>query len=430
MKNTTATFILAFFALLMLTISQSCIKEEFDKPPVNIPSVDFESNTTIADLKAMYTGNIDSIGDNIIIQGIVIANDESGNIYKTLYIRDQTAGIQVSLDKNGLYNEFKLGQRVFIKCQGMYIGKYGGMQQLGYIYNNSIGRLPDILIGNHLFRDSLPGPVPQATLTTIPGLSTAHLGTLIRLDDVYFEEPGLPFAEASATTNRNLKDAADNTILVRTSNYADFATTLLPSGTGSVVGILSIFNGDYQLYIRNLNDLIDFDPNAPVAQLIFGDNFDAAPAASKWSIYSVASNKDWAHNSTDKCMEANGYGGDVASNDWLITQAITLDAGITDPFLSFRSWTRYTDGGIQYPMKAFISTDYPGVGDPTPSTWTELPANLPAAHSQVWTSSGQIDLTAYIGQTIYIGFQYRSSGTSSNSSSQWKLDNVEVKATF
>jgi hypothetical protein len=426
MKAKHLTFLFILFAAFTLT--QSCIKEEFDKPPVVIPEVDFDSNTTIAELKAMYTSDLDTITDDIIIQGIVIANDESGNLYKTLFIRDNTAGIEIKLDKTGLYNEYKLGQRVFIKCQGMYMGKYGGMQQLGYKYEGSIGRLPEILIANHLYKDSLPGAAPQPTVVTIPGLTTAHLGTLIKFENVYFESPGIPFAETSATTNRNLKDASDNVILVRTSNYADFAANLLPVGTGTVVGILSVYNGDYQFYIRDLDDLIGFDPNAPVPQNVFADNFDSAPG-SNWTIYSVASSLNWSHNSSEQCMEANGYGADVASNDWLITKAINL-TGVEDPFLTFKTWTQYTDGGNANPLKVFISTDYAGSGDPTGATWTQLPATLPAAHSQTWTSSGQIDLTTYIGQTVYIGFQYVSSGTASNSSSKWRMDEFAVKATF
>jgi hypothetical protein len=427
--NTNIFFILFLFSGMFFS---SCIKEEFDKPPINIPTVDFESNTTIAQLKSMYNTDLDSIEEDIIIQGIVIANDESGNLYKNMYIRDNTGGIELKIDKTGLYNEYKVGQRVYIKCQGMYMGKYGGMQQLGYVFNNSIGRLPAVLVPNHIFRDSLPGTPPQPAVVTLPGITTDHLGTLIKLENVYFETPGLPFADPNVTTNRNLKDAADNVILVRTSSYADFAPTPTPPGTGSVVGILSIFNGDYQLHIRDVDDLIGFDPNIPVPQMVFSDYFDNAPSSSNWTIYSVASNKDWTYISSEKCMEANGFGGDVASNDWLISRAISLSSGATDPSLAFRTWTRYTDTGTPQPLKVFISTDYSGSGDPSlPSvTWTELPATFPAAHSQAWTSSGLIDLSAYINQTFYIAFQYTSSGTGSNSSSQWRLDNVEVKATM
>jgi len=428
MKTKTSRFLLVFISLLFVSVGQSCIKEEFDKPPINIPSVDFESNTTIAELKGMFTSNLDTITDNIIIQGIVIANDESGNLYKTLFISDNTAGIEIKLDKPGLYNEFKLGQRIYIKCQGMYIGKYNGMQQLGYKYNGAIGRLPDVLIASHLFRDSLPGAAPVPVTVTIPGLTTAHLGTLIKLENVYFETPGIPFAETTTTTNRNLKDASDNVILVRTSNYADFAASLLPQGSGSVVGILSVFNGDYQFYVRDLDDLSGFDPDAPMAQNIFADNFDSAPG-SNWTIFSVASNKDWAHNSTEKCMEVNGHSADVASDDWLITKAINL-TGAVDPFLSFKTWTQYTDTGTPTPMKAFISTDYAGSGNPLGATWTALAATFPVPHSQSWTSSGQIDLSAYIGQTVYIALQYTSSGNGNANTSKWKMDDFAVKATL
>lgn len=425
-KHTKLIFIL--ISVLTFMVGQSCIKEEFDTPPINIPTVDFESNTTIAELKAMYPGTLDSITDNIIIQGIVIANDESGNLYKTLFIRDNTAGIEVKLDKSSLYNEYRVGQRVYIKCQGMYIGQYGGMQQLGYNYEGSIGRLPEVLIANHLFRDSLPGTAPEPKLLTIPGITSADFGQLVKFENVFFETPGEPFTENDATTNRNLKDASDNVILVRTSNYADFSEELLPQGSGTVIGVLSVFNSDIQLYIRDMDDLIGFDTSGTFPQNIFADNFNTAPTAD-WTIYSVASNLNWGHNSSESCMEMNGYGADVASNDWLITKAINL-TGVTDPFLSFKTWTQYTDGGTAIPMKVFISTDYAGSGDPTSSTWTQLTATFPAAHSQVWTSSGQVDLSSYIGQTVYIGFQYTSSGTASNSSSKWRMDEFAVKATF
>jgi hypothetical protein len=60
-----------------------------------------------------------------------------------------------------LYNEFKLGQRVYVKCKGMYIGDYNNLVQLGYLFDGGIGRLPEVFIPNHLFRDSLPGAVPE-----------------------------------------------------------------------------------------------------------------------------------------------------------------------------------------------------------------------------------------------------------------------------
>ncbi len=416
-------FKILIFVSIILTVS--CIKEDFDTPPIKIPKVDFTSNTTIAELKSLYNNDLDSITEDIIIQGIIIANDESGNLYKTLFIKDNSGGIEIKIDKTGLYNEFKLGQRVFIKCQGMYMGKYGKMQQLGYVFNNAIGRLPDVLVSKHLYKDSLPGPIPKPQLISIPEITSANLGTLIRLDDIYFDTPGLPFAEQQTTTNRILKDAADNSIILRTSNYADFATEVLPEGIGSVVGIISVFNNDLQLYIRDLDDLIGFEENADMPQIIFTDNFDTSPS-SNWNIVSVASNKNWTYNSTEKCMEINGYSADVASEDWFVTKQISL-VNLSEASLQFRSWTKYTDVGFQFPMKVFISIDYENDGNPNSATWHELPAILPIAHSATWTSSGIINLDNYIGKSVYIAFKYVSSGATSSTASNWKIDDVQIK---
>lgn len=124
-------------------------------------------------------------------------------------------------------------------------------------------------------------------------------------------------------------------------------------------------------------------------------------------------------------MAASGYGGDVASDDWLISPAIDLTAA-TSPVLTFRSWTKYTDSGNPNPMKVKISTNYAGSGDPSLATWTDLSAIWSPANSEAWTGSGDIDLTSYIGSTVYIAFQYVSSGTGSGTTSNWEVDEVKV----
>jgi hypothetical protein len=123
-------------------------------------------------------------------------------------------------------------------------------------------------------------------------------------------------------------------------------------------------------------------------------------------------------------MVANGYQGDVPSEDWLISPGIDL-TNVTSPVLTFKTWTKYTDNGLANPLEVFISTDYSGSGNPSGATWTPLPATLPAANSSTWTSSGDVDLSAY-QQKVYIGFRYRSSGTSSSTASKWEVDTFTV----
>ncbi|MDP2162233.1 MAG: DUF5689 domain-containing protein, partial [Flavobacterium sp.] len=382
-----------------------------------------KSNTTIAGLKAMYSGGLDSIKTDIIIQGIIVANDESGNYYKTMIIQDHTAGIELKVDKTNLYTEYRLGQRVFIKCKGLYLGNYGNLVQLGYIFNGAIGRIPSVFIDNHFFKDSLPSIAPVPALRTISALSSLDLSTLIKIDSLEFTDNGQVFAPSTAeATSRKAVDKLGNVIEVRSSKYANFAATKLPEGIGSLIGVYSIYNGIKQFTIRDINDVKNFIPE-PV---LWKEKFDVAPT--NWVIFSVASNKDWAFDATTSSMSANGFGGDVGSDDWLISPAVTLN-GYVSYDLVFSTWTRYSDTGNPTPFEAFVSQDYSGSGDPSQDTWVKLPATLSPTNSQLWTSSGSLSLNAYANKKIYIAFRYKSSGVGSSTASNWKVDNVKIMGT-
>jgi hypothetical protein len=262
MKNIWQLFA-GLFLILASTTFTACVDGEFDEPPINIPTVDFDANTTIAELKASYTA-FKLIEEDIIISGIVTANDESGNLYKKMTIQDETGGIELSLDKTSLYNEYKLGQRVFIKCKGMYIGDYNKLVQLGYLYNGGIGRLPEIYIPAHLFRDSLPGPKVQPELITINDLNMTRVSTLVTFENVRFAEVGAVWApkEVSAT-DRTMMDQSGKSMIVRTSSFANFANDTIPGGYGKITGVLSVFGTTWQLTLRDKADIRDFSGVVP-----------------------------------------------------------------------------------------------------------------------------------------------------------------------
>jgi hypothetical protein len=436
MKKSIILLTAGIFAILA-----GCVKQDFDTPPVVIPHVNFTSNMTIAQLLAWYssvkpqsTTDTVQITSDTIIQGIVVGNDESGNIYKTLYIQDGTAGLCVSIDQSSLFSTFQVGQRVFIKCKGLYLGTYGGMVELGYgVYNGtSIGRMPAAMISNHIYRDSLPGKVPAGDTLDFTQSMSGYICKLVVVKDVTFPDFGQPFVIAGqSATNRNIADALSNPIMIggsnfiiRTSSYANFANSLLPAGRGDLKGILTVFSGQYQMAVRDMNDLIKFDTAGigPVLTTIYQNNFDASPT--DWVVYSVKSNKDWAWDGTYQEMTANGYGGDVGSDDWLISPAINL-TGVSDPILTFKTWTKYTDSGNPNPLQVFISTNYSGSGDPSLATWGALQCTLPAANSGSWTSSGDVSLAAF-HQKVYIAFEYKSSGVTSSTASKWEVDTFKV----
>jgi hypothetical protein len=100
---------------------------------------DFDEFTSIADVKAMYAANGSKpylVREKCVIKGQVTTSDQVGNLYKTLYIQDETAGIEIKIGKNGLYNEYKLGQWIYVDCAGLTVGDYNGMINIGYAFAN------------------------------------------------------------------------------------------------------------------------------------------------------------------------------------------------------------------------------------------------------------------------------------------------------
>lgn len=73
---------------------------------------------------------------NYYIKGKVISSDRQGNIYKSLYIYDGTAAIELKL-YNGLYLDYYLdlntmeSQWVYVRLDGLYLGNYRMMLSIG-----------------------------------------------------------------------------------------------------------------------------------------------------------------------------------------------------------------------------------------------------------------------------------------------------------
>jgi len=261
----------------VLLVMTGCMDDGWNTPktdamgqylPYSGPAV----NTTIADLKAKYATLIennqyDMIDDDVIIEGVVMGDDRSGNIYNSLYIQDSTGGLQVSISQNILYVDYPVGQRVVINCKGLTIGGYGKSAQLGVEYYNptkdsySVGRMDKSIWAEHATPD---GPASKnyifnpIVVSSKSDLTSSMVGCLVRLDNVNFENEGITAfapedeADAGYGVTRALifqNDAA--TLDVRNSIYSSFANKILPKGTGSVLGILGSYNGSYQLTIRD-----------------------------------------------------------------------------------------------------------------------------------------------------------------------------------
>lgn len=255
-------------ALLLLSISfVACDQREFEMPPLNEPVYSGTATMSIADFKTQYAAaTAVEITDSIIISGVIISNDVSGNMYKELTIMDNSGGLKIAINQGDLYTEFRLGQQVFIECKGLWVGKYGGYMQLGGSYNGGIGQMTWETAQAHVFKHGWPVPTHALLTPEVISMelvaSEANLGKLVTLENVTFANGGLEVCAPAAsdgstqTLSKTLSSSLNSgrTITVRLSSASDFANKLLPSGNGNLTGIVSLFGTTYQFTPRDSMD--------------------------------------------------------------------------------------------------------------------------------------------------------------------------------
>ena len=113
------------------------------------------SNSSWGDTKYVQIGQ-SSDGLDYYIKGKVQSSDEEGNVYKSLYLVDDSGAIEVKLT-TGLYFTYPMGRFdkatgtipsnwVYVKVSGLYIGNYRMMLSLGEGPTDSYNK-----VGEHKF---------------------------------------------------------------------------------------------------------------------------------------------------------------------------------------------------------------------------------------------------------------------------------------
>lgn len=273
----------AYMTLLAVgALSLTACQDDFDTPEIPAPVATIEANTTINEVKTRYwndaTNYIDTIrlndaGEHVVIAGRVISSDAAGNIYKSLVIQDETGALAMSINANSMYNKYRMGQEVVVDLTDMYIGKYNGLQQLGFpeeyqdTYEATFMPYEFFEMHSQLNGNPEPAKIDTLLVNSYSELSTSPEGLrkwqsqLVRFNNCHFEQGGqTTFTDGHKTTsNRTLILADGNSIIVRTSGYSTFWGDVLPAGNGDVVGILSYFGtSGWQLLLNGRNGCMNF----------------------------------------------------------------------------------------------------------------------------------------------------------------------------
>lgn len=412
--------LLIFFALLAIALS-SCNKweePEFVVPVYNGPA----ANHTIADIKAKHTslgtGTQDSIcryDETFIVKAVVVSSDEGGNCYKYITVQDETGGMEISIDRTGLYNDFPVGQTVYIDCRGLIVGDYHNKYQIGWKYNGSVGRINANALGRYLHKDGLPDAnhpflKDPIVVSGTNQLSEEHTNCFVKLEHCTFDPKynGQPLATNVMTMDREVT-VGGATVIVRTSNYANFrSTTIDASKTYDLYGILTRYNSEYQLTLRTKDDIkLAYIPQEiTVRELTFDEN--SLPSGS-WTTY--PNNNAWRYQvfNGNKFM----YHDNTSSNcdDWLISPSINIE-NMTDVLLYLDHQNNVGGSPASY-YEVYYSTTYNG-GEFNESDWHAFSPNLFNFPSSFGYSNA-LNPAVIESQSFRIALRYHKNGTANGS---------------
>ncbi|MBR2862634.1 MAG: hypothetical protein IKB97_03630 [Bacteroidaceae bacterium] len=273
--------------------------------PVSIGEV----NTTILDVKTKYCASssgaefvrnssnfFSKVTEDLIIEGVVVGNDISGNLYQTVLLRniDSAAGtdqcILLAVKNTCLYPYFPLGQRLKVNLKGLYAGCYSKVPKIGQPYYTSNGNMalgpmliqmcatnvelvgkPDLNAPELVPVDFSSGNLPAENYKNAPMLATVK-GTVQEVQGAKATErekgelsgdyEPLPkiFApealyDAGYGVDRTLLLSDNKTkVTIRTSTQNDIAFTIIPKDERSYTGMFSYYSG-WQVQLRSLSDI-------------------------------------------------------------------------------------------------------------------------------------------------------------------------------
>lgn len=450
--------ILAVFGLMTIN---SCVQDdEYDLPPANCVD-NWVTNLTLDELFAQVDSSEEILyfDTDVILEGYVISSDSTGNFFKTVSIQNSrtnpTRGIQVEMDRTNLFNNFPLGSKIKVNLKGLYAGYDGVLLKIGETYESNgvtrVGRMAESKIDSHVVTtcESIEDATPVVFASIQDAKNSGVINTLVTIENVQFQQTGVTYADAAGqeTVNLNLEGATSETnderIILRNSGFADFANETVPEGSGKITAVLSKYNSDWQLFIRDTDDVQFNNPrfegepgggSGPIggstaafegcltedfeSYAANNDNFpiyvnDAAIGSRYWQIKTFDGNKYIqmsSHNSTDDANE--------------VYFIVPVNFNNADSF-SFKTKDGYDNGDV---LKVYYTTNYTLGQGISGSNLTEITSSFTISsgnsdgYGDSFVESGSYSLASISGNGAIV-FKYE--GTQSVTTTM-QIDDIQV----
>ena len=234
-----------------------------------------ESNViSIAQLKSQYKNYITTdyrdgksytkITSDIQIKGVVTGNDIEGNLYNEISLQDETGAIIIAISEGGIWGYLPIGTEIVVDLKDLYIGNYGLQAQIGVPYTNASGntyvsRMSKLLWNSHFKLTGNTKNIEPVTFNNSTWDNFNDGAKLATIKNVRFDVPNDTTTFASPNSGAGSKSiyfkGIDKSVMVYTSNYADFAATYVPTGKVNVTGIVITYNRYKEFIIRSIDDV-------------------------------------------------------------------------------------------------------------------------------------------------------------------------------
>lgn len=386
MKN---KFFNAFLLLALVGMMFTACKKEYPEPPIQ----DLPVGTvyTIGEILAMESGTV--FTEDASVYGIITADEQSGNLYKCAFMQDRATGDAIELYLNAV-SGVRIGDSIRIYLKDVTYSVYNNLPQLSNF--EADGHI--IILANNK-------PI-EPKLTTIANINAGqHLAGLVRLENVRFTEQNT-FADPTTYGNRTLIDPMDpsGNVIVRTSNYANFANDSLPQGTGNLIAIASVYNSTWQLIIRTASEL-EFDGYGPGNDndLPYCEFFSSSFGS--YTTYDVNGAQHWEIDYSTAKMTGYVNSTNYENEDWLISAKFSLE-NVSSACMTMSYIARYFNN-VNEDITVWVSSDYTS-GDPNLAEWKQVPASWVEGSNWTDFASTTLDLSEFIGQKVRVAVRYLS----------------------